>query len=66
MAAQPGDEPGNVVAWKDFKKPENIPDEEFTMDKRFHNFRIQSSKCVKPEQALFFSEYCFKASMKGR
>ena len=42
MTAQPGDEPGNVVAWKDFKKPANIPDEEVIMLPKLFNFRVCS------------------------
>ena len=48
MTAQPGDEPGNVVAWKEFKKPENIPDEDIHFSRTFGNFHYNSSKCVKP------------------
>ena len=52
MTAQPGDEPGNVVAWKDFKTE---LDEDSTISRTFGDFRHNSSKCVKPDQVLFFS-----------
>ena len=48
MTAQPGDEPGNVAAWKDFKNPASIPDEEVIILPKVFNFRVCSSKCVKP------------------
>ena len=39
MTAQPGDEPGNVVAWKDFKRPEGS-----RIYAKSENFRFQSGK----------------------
>jgi hypothetical protein len=45
MTAQPGDDMGNVVAWKDFGKPASIPEEDFKIFPTIENFRVQSSKC---------------------
>ena len=39
MTAQPGDEPGNVVAWKDFKRLEGS-----RIYAKSENFHIQSGK----------------------
>jgi hypothetical protein len=48
MAAQPGDDMGNVVAWKDFK----TPDPSIIVPKII-DFRVKSSKCA--NQAFFIS-----------
>jgi hypothetical protein len=57
MTAQPGDDMGNVVAWKDFEKPASIPNEEFRIYRNFQNFRVSSSKCSKRNQAVFWFSY---------
>ncbi|CAB4018222.1 Hypothetical predicted protein [Paramuricea clavata] len=43
MTSQPGSDMGNFVAWRDFKKPASIPDENFHIQKdNSNNFRVQT------------------------
>lgn len=44
MTSEPGDDMGNVVAWRDFKRPSSIPEEQFTIEKKStSNFRFSPS-----------------------
>ena len=44
MTLEPGYDMGNVVAWKDFTRPESIPEEQFKISKTDLNFRVETSK----------------------
>ena len=44
MTLEPGYDMGNVVAWKDFTRPESIPEEQFKISKTDINFRVETSK----------------------
>jgi hypothetical protein len=53
MTSQPGSDMGNVVAWRDFKKPAGIPDEQFSIPKdNSQYYRVSTSKCTEPEYVL--------------
>ena len=47
MILEPGNDVGNVVAWRDFGRPSSIPEEEFNIEKTNANFRVDISKCTK-------------------
>ena len=47
MILEPGNDMGNVVAWRDFTRPSSIPEELFVISKHTENFRTQTSKCGK-------------------
>lgn len=44
MILEPGNDMGNVVAWRDFKQPSSIPDEKFKVEDKGENFRFSQSK----------------------
>ena len=50
ITSQPGDDMGNVVSWRDIKKPESVSQENFRVEIKSENFRVQTSKCTKPDQ----------------
>ncbi|XP_028407952.1 uncharacterized protein LOC114530577 [Dendronephthya gigantea] len=41
MIAEPGNDMGNVVAWRDLKQPSSIPDKNFKVHDHTQNFRAQ-------------------------
>ena len=47
MILEPGNDMGNVVAWRDFARPSSIPEEAFYIEKTNANFRVNISKCTK-------------------
>lgn len=46
MILEPGNDVGNIVAWKDFRRPSRIPEEQFSISKRDLNTRVQIGKCT--------------------
>ena len=45
MMLEPGNDVGNVVAWKDFAKPQGISEEDFLLKtESYADFRYQSGK----------------------
>ena len=65
MTLEPGNDMGNVVAWRDFARPSSIPEEEFSISKHNANFRVQTSKCIEAHHQIVVREIDFPLSYES-